>query len=196
MKLLHGRWELRSMPSRHHFAIFRLISYMRVRSIRIEGEPDCVLSINRDQSAVELFGVSLWITLTFGICGAGVLTACTRLTIPVALVIAIPLAWFGVQMMMVFCGAAIAPLLRLLARRPGENNIALNSFVVMLLLSAGACWMASQPTWARFAAIQFLTLLALNGVAAVVVFMLRSDIDRLEQSLGGTPSESSSSVLR
>lgn len=193
MKLLQGRAEMRWMPSRHHFAIFRLIAYLRLRTVRITGEPDRILSIERSQSAYEMFGVALWLVLTVTCYIAVLLDELTgELALPLALLLAVPLAFIALQAVLIFSGLTLAPLARFLARAPGQNNIRINSFVVMLLLVAAATYFATQRTWARFAAWQFLAIVGLNAVAAAIVFLLGGEIARLESSLGGETSDTSS----
>ncbi|HEX2832928.1 MAG TPA: hypothetical protein VHW00_07930 [Thermoanaerobaculia bacterium] len=189
MKLLQGRAEMRLLPSRHHFALFRLVAYLRLRNVTISGEPDRVLSINRYQSAPELFGVGWWLVLTVACYFASMMRA---LVLPLAIALAVPLAWIALQAVTVLTGLTLAPLVRFVARRPGQNNIRLNSFLVMLLLVIAASFFATQRTWVRFAAWQFLAAIALNALAATVVFFLGGDIARLESELGGPTSASSS----
>jgi hypothetical protein len=189
MKLLQGRAEMQSMPSRHHFALFRLVSYLRLRNVRVSGEPDRVLSINRYQSAPELFGVGWWLVFTVACYFASMMAS---MALPLAIVIAIPLAWLALQATTVLTGLFLAPLVRFVSRRRGYNNIHLNSFLVMLMLAAGSSFFATQRTWVRFAAWQFFAALALNGLAAMVVFFLSGEIARLESELGGPTSASSS----
>jgi hypothetical protein len=182
MKLLRGRAEMRAMPSRHHFALFRLFAYLRLRNVRVSGKPDRVLSINRDQSAPELFGVGFWIVLTVACYMASWMS---ELALPLALVIAVPLSFCAIQLLTVLVGLLVNALQLVVARTAGRNNIGINSFVVMLLLVAAAGSLATHRTWVRFAAWQFLAALALNAVAAVIVYFLGGEIARLESSLGG-----------
>jgi hypothetical protein len=189
MKLLHGCAEMRWMPSRHYFALFRLIGWLRLRHIRISGERDRVISVHPDQSGVEVYGTAFWALLTVTCYLAPMLSP---LPLPLALGAALPLAWSALQIAMLFAGLVVAPAVRLLARRPGENNLRINSFTVMSLLAAASSWVATERTWARFAAWQFLALVALNAMAAAVMFLLRDEVARLESFLGGDSSEASS----
>jgi hypothetical protein len=63
-----------------------------------------------------------------------------------------------------------------------------SSFVTVALLTAGAAYCATRPTWVRFAGWHFLSMLGLNAIAAVIVFLLRDSIAQLEASAGGAPS--------
>jgi uncharacterized membrane protein len=189
MKLLQGHAEMRCMPSRHHFAIFRLIAYLRLRNVRIVGEPDRILSIDRAQSAHEMFGVAAWLVLTVACYFVALMS---ELALPLAIPIAVLLAWIALQAVAILSGMLLAPMIRLFARRPGQSNIRVNSFIAMLLLVGAAAYFATQRTWARFAAWQFLAAVALNAIAAAVVFLLSGEIARLENSLGGETSDTSS----
>jgi hypothetical protein len=189
VKLIRGSEEMRWMPSRYHFALFRLAGWLRLRNARIAGERDRILSLHRYQSGIEMSGVGFWTLLTVTCWFAGLLHA---LPPPAALLAGLPLAWISLQVMTAFAALCITPLVRFVTRRPGENNLALNSFAVMLMLVAAASWISMQRTWARFAAWQFLALVALNALAATLLFFLRDDVARLESSLGGETSASSS----
>jgi hypothetical protein len=180
---------MRAMPSRHNFAIFRLIAYLRLRGVRLSGEADRVLFVDRHQSAYESYSVGVWLLLTLTCYLAALMN---RIALPLALAIALPVAWIVLQADMVLTGLAIAPLVRVIARKPGQNNIQINSFLVMLQMFAAAAYFATRPTWVRFAAWQFLAVAALNAVAAALVFLLSGAIARLESSLGGESSASSS----
>lgn len=195
MRLLEGREEQQCMPSRYHFALFRFVAYLRLRRVRVIGEPDRILSIHRYQSTVEMFGVSVWVLFTVSCYVAAWLTERGSLPLAWAILLAMPLAWFAVQSLIIGFGL-LAPFLRALLGKRGEDNIALNSFLIMLVLVALSSYMAVQRTWVRFAAWQFLAAVGLNAVAAGLVFLFSGEIARLESSVGGPSSESSSSPSR
>jgi hypothetical protein len=73
-------------------------------------------------------------------------------------------------------------------RGKDTNGIGVNGIVVMLLFIGAAAFFSTHPSWVRFIAWQFLALVALNGIAAVVVFSLRGSIARLEAAVGGVTS--------
>jgi hypothetical protein len=191
MRLLEGREEQQCMPSRYHFGLFRFVAYLRLRRVRVIGEPDRILSIHRYQSTVEMFGVSFWVLLTLSCYVAAWLSASLSLPLFWAVLLAMPLAWLAVQFLVIGFGL-LAPVLRALGRRPGENNIALNSFLIMLVLVGLSSYLAMQRTWVRFVAWQFLAAIGLNALAAGLVFLFSGEIARLESSVGGPSSESSS----
>ena len=176
MKVVRGIEEARWLPSRHRFALFRLAGYVRLQGggtppDQPAGTPafrdDLVLAIDRDQSAVENYGMAVWAGLTVA-CYFNDLLA--RWPLPLAMLASVLLAMIALNI----------PLCTFGALRPNRNNIRLNSAINMLLLLAAALYYARAETWVRFVAWQFLAVVALNAVAAVIVFLLRGPIARLE----------------
>jgi hypothetical protein len=180
MRLVRGRRDARWLPSRHNFAIVRLIAFLRCRAARPEPA-DVILVIDRNQNAFESFALSIvmLIALTSYLCvtlfaawpaGAGLIAA-----LPLALVAAeIPFLTLAVFFV------AMTP----------EKRLRVQSMCNMLLHLAAAGWFAAGPTWARFVAWPILGLAALNAIAAVVVVLLRGPMARLESSFGGFQSAS------
>lgn len=167
MRVIRDRADARWLPSRHHFALFRLFAFLRMRSAKPEPRPGLVLVVDSDQTAVEHHGISLWIVLTVTCYVAATLFA----TWPVAL--ALPAAF------VVAAGAIEVPVVLGGLVLPSRAN----SVHVMVVLLAAAAYFATQQTWARFAAWQFLALVALNAVAAMIVFLLREPIARMERGV-------------
>ena len=169
MKFVRGRADARWMPSRHHFALFRLFAFLRLRNAPPEPREGLVLVIDRDQTALEHNSVSLWIVLTVTCYLAA--TIFGRWPLPLALAVAFPLAPVAIHV----------PMLSLGFLTRGHRRV--NAMSLMLVFIAAAAYFARHESWARFAAWQFLALVALNAGAAAVVFMLRSRIDRLERGV-------------
>lgn len=167
MKVVRDRADARWLPSRHHFALFRLVAFLRMRSAKPEPRPGLVLVVDRGQTAIEHHGISLWIMLTVTCYVAATLFATwpVVLALPVAFVVAA----FAIEVPVVLGGLVL----------PSRAN----AVQVMLVLLAAAAYFATQRTWARFAAWQFLALVALNAVAALIVFLLREPIARLERGV-------------
>lgn len=174
MNFVRGRAEARWLPSRHNFALFRLAAYLRLRNARAETR-DEILFIDRHQSAIETWAVGLWLVATLSCYLA--MSWFPSWPLPLALAASFPLAWIGVQVVAV----AIGILLTLIMRT--DVHLAVNSFLCMLLFACAAGWYATRPTWVRFVAWQFLAMLFLNAIAAVIVFLLRDPISRLEASV-------------
>lgn len=177
MKSVRGRADARWLPSRYHFALFRLYAYLRMRAARPEPR-DVALVIDRNQNNVESFAIGTWVLLTLTCYAAGTLFASWPL--PLALLAGVPVAITALEIPIVIVG--------LLVRRT-KDNLALNSAVLMSLLIAAAVVFARAQSWVRFAAWQFLALVALNALAAAVVFPLRGGIAEMENAAGGLTSE-------
>jgi hypothetical protein len=184
VRVVRNRADARWFPSRHNFALFRLAAYLRLRRARPEHR-DGIFVIDRHQSATETWLVMSWVTLTF---------ACYLATtlfddwhIAPALLVSLPLAVVLLEVPAILSALTIAPLFRSIA---GDrvNGFRVNGVVLMLLFSAVSAYFAQHPTWIRFVAWQFLVLLALNAIAAVIAFPLRHSMARLEAEVGGMPS--------
>jgi len=189
MKLIRGRAEARWFPSRHNFALFRLAAYVRLTAHRrqhadsapVEG----IFVIDRHQSSGETYAVAAWLTLTLTCYVAATLFG--TWPVPLALAAAFPVAFVGVEVPMLLSGFIITPILELV--RPGSKDVTrINSFVLMLAFIAASAYFAMRTTWVRFAGRQVLAIVAVNAAAAVVVFLLKGSIARLETSIGGASS--------
>lgn len=183
MKFVRGHAEARWFPSRHNAALFRLFAYLRLRNARPE-QHDVILMIDRHQSAAETWIVTSWMTLTLACYLAASVFA--RWNVAIALVVSVPLAIALMEVPAILSALIIAPAANAIA--PGVNRIRVNAFVVMLLFVAASAYLAMRPAWVRFVAWQFLVVLALNGIAAVIVFLLRDSIAELEAAVGGATS--------
>ena len=156
MITMQGHAETRWLPSRFHFAVFRLFAFMVLSTRDVVRTRDSLLMVNRDQTAFEHYAVSIWITLTIACYLAADIS-----------VFAAPLAVIVIQILVVI----IALLFR---------NARVNSIAFMSLMTIAAAYYATHASWARFVAWQFLGILALNAIAAVIVFLLRAAIAKRE----------------
>lgn len=177
MKIVRGRADARWLPSRFNFALFRLYAFVRMRTAKPQLA-DVALVIDRNQNPIESAVLSTWTTATLACYAAGTLFASWPL--PLALLAGIPVAITCLEIPLVVVGV---PLWR------RENNIPLNSFVMMSLLTAAAVYFARAESWIRFAAWQFLAAVGLNAIAAGIVFLLRGEIAEMESAVGGITSE-------
>ena len=177
MKVVHGRADARWLPTRFHFAAFRLYAFVRMKLAKPEPA-DVSLAIDSNQNPIESAVLSTWTTATLACYAAGTLFAAWPL--PLALLAGVPVAITCLEIPIVTVGLAL---------RKRANNIPLNSFVSMSLLIAAALYFARVQSWVRFAAWQFLGAVALNAVAAVVVLLLRGAIAEMENAVGGITSE-------
>lgn len=180
MRAVRNRADARWFPSRHNFALFRLAAYLRLRRARPEHR-DGFFVIDRHQSATETWLVMSWVTLTFACYLATTLFVDWHIAL--ALLISLPLAVVLLEVPAILSALTIAPLFRSIG-----IGFRVNGVVIMLLFSAASAYFALHPTWIRFVAWQFLALLALNAIAAVIAFPLRHSMARLEAEVGGVPS--------
>lgn len=186
MTLVGGRADARWLPSRYNFAIFRLAAYLRLR--RARPEPAHVsFFVDRHQSATETWLVAVWTTLTVACYIAAAAFADWPLfaSLPLAVVLS---AVVGIELPVVVSGAIIAPIWKALTRMKGDNHIRFNSTVVMMMFILAAVHFATAESWARYAAWQFLAIVVVNAIAAVIVFLLRASIAHLEASVRGAAS--------
>jgi hypothetical protein len=179
MSVVHGRADARRLPSRHRFALFRLAAFLASRNA--QPEPANVsLFLDRDQNAIDHYAASLWIVLTLTCYTAGTLFA--GWPVAAALAISFPIAAAALQALIVFVGLVAGP-------AAAARRHRMSSFVMMALLMVLAAHFARGTSWVRFAAWQFLAVIALNALAAVIVYLLRRPIARLESAvIGGASS--------
>ncbi|HEX8408083.1 MAG TPA: hypothetical protein VF883_04425 [Thermoanaerobaculia bacterium] len=180
MKVVRGRADARWLPGRFNFGLFRLYAFIRMKTATPEPR-DVALVIDRNQNRIESFIIGSWATLTLACYASETLFASWPL--PLALLAGIVAGLTFLQIPIIAVG---------LMRRTEKNN-GLNSVVLMTLLVALAIHFARAQSfahsWIRYAAWQFLGLLALNAAAAGVVFLLRGAIQEMEHAVGGLTSE-------
>jgi hypothetical protein len=177
MKMIRGRADARWLPSRHNFALFRLAAYLKMRTSKPEPR-NVIIVIDRHQSAIENHSVAAWVFFTVTCFIAATLFRSLRL--PFALAVAVPTAFVLVEVP--FFATAI-----LLGTWKGDR-IRAQSFAYMCTLITAAAWLSTSTSWVRFIAWQFLGFVVLNAIAAVIVFLLRDSIARLENAVGGATS--------
>jgi len=177
MKIVQGRADARWLPSRFHFGLFRLYAFVRMKLARPEPA-EVSLVIDRDQNPIESAALSTWATATLACYAAGTLFA--SWPVPLALLAGVPVAITCLEIPIVAVGVPL---------RNRANNIPLHSFVLMSLMIAAALYFARSQSWIRFAAWQFLGAVALNAIAAGIVFLLRGSIAEMENAVGGITSE-------
>lgn len=185
MRIVRGRAEARLFPSRHDHGLFRLVAYLRLRQAAARPE-DGIHFIDRHQSAAETWTVLLWVslTLTAYVAAAGFAHWPLLLAIPVAAIIAL----VALQIFLVLLGISVTPLwLRMTRARTQPFRV--NNILTFSVMTAASAFFAVRPAWTRFVAWQFFGVLALNAIAAAIVFLLRDSIAALEASVGGSASE-------
>ena len=173
MKLVRGRADARLLPSRHAYAFFRLIAFLRLS--RAKPQPaNVTIVIDRYQSAAGVFFVAAWYALTF-ICFVAALLPWSW---PIAIAVAIPLSLVLIQVPLYVIGLAVAPIFV-----RNENRQRFMSIALLLVVVAPAAYFATRETWVRFAAWQVFGVLAINAIAAVILFLLRGRIAKLEEKV-------------
>ena len=154
MNIVRGRAEARWSPARHRFALFRLFAHVKSRTAKPESAVGLMLVIDRDQSAYEHYAISTWIVLTVTCYLAATLFGAWPL--PLGFAAALPASAFAVELPVFVTGLMF-------------NSARVNGIALMLLMIAASAYLAMATTWVRFAAWQFLALVALNALAAVVM---------------------------
>jgi hypothetical protein len=173
LNIVADRPEARWLPSRHRFAIARLIGYLRLRRSKpaAPNSEHLILSIDRDQTAAEMNIVALWVFVTT----TCYIAAALPLTLPLAIILAIPLAAIAIHLPIVIGG----PLLRLFI---GDgNHIKIVSVTTMSLLLIASSYVATTASWARVVAWLFFAILLINCLAAAILWLLRDAVQAAEE---------------
>ena len=173
LNVIRDHPEARWLPSRHHFALARLIAYAKLRGARetAKNAGHLVLAIDRDQTAAEMNGVAIWVFITT-VC---YIAAALPLILPAAIVVSIPIAAIVLQ----FPTVGVGPVVRMLI---GDgDHIKIISVIAMSLLVIASSYFAASSSWARYVAWFFFAVLIVNGAAAVVAWLLRGAIRAAEE---------------
>ena len=173
MNVIINRSAVRGLPSRHRFALAQLVAFARLR----RGEPQdadspdhLILPIDRDQSAAESYAVAVWVFLTV----AAYLAATLPMPLPLAIIVAIPLASIVIHIPIVVGGLTLRLLL-------GDNDhVKIVSVGTMSLLIAWSFYVTRGDSWARIVAWLFFGVLACNAIAAVILWLLRAEVQAEE----------------
>jgi hypothetical protein len=97
-----------------------------------------------------------------------------------SVVIAAALATLAVSVAVVAIGALVAPLLHAIGVPRGPHNINLNSTIMLLPVALAASYFALVPNWVRLPAWIFLGCMIANGIASIVLFVLRKSVREAE----------------
>jgi hypothetical protein len=167
------RPEARWLPSRHRFAVTRVIAYWNLRAARQSAKQadHLVLPIDRDQTAAEMNAIAAWIFVTT-VC---YVAAMLPMVWPAAIVVALPIAAIVLQFPIVVIG----PIVRMLI---GDgDHIKIISVITMSLLVIASSYVATTMSWARYVAWFFFAAMIVNAAAAAVVWLLRGRIRAAEE---------------
>ncbi len=182
MRMIHDCPEAQWLPSRSHFAIFRLASYIRLLTASPSKGVRMALAVDRDQNALENLSISALIFVVT----VAYLTALLAQWVPwpAAVVLATALAPAADHIPFFFTGLLALPLWRRITGRPGENNVAANSAGAMTVVLAASLWFVSRPEPIRIVAAAMLALFALNAAAAVLMWLVQARVRELEARCG------------
>lgn len=164
-----ARW----LPSRHRFALARLVAYVRLRFDQPAAtQPEhLILPIDRDQTVAEMYGIAVWVFATT----TCYVAASLPFRLPWSIILAIPLAAIAIHVPIVAGG----PVVRLLT---GDgNHTGIVSVITMGLLLIASSYAVTTASWARFVAWFFFAILIINGAAAVVLWLLRGAVQAGEE---------------
>jgi hypothetical protein len=155
------------LPSRHRFALARLIAFVRLRvegsRPRLSDVDHLVLVIDRDQSAIEHYAVSTWIFITI----VSYIAASLPLPIGIAVVAALPLAAVAVQIPF-YTGAGVK----------------VNAVLTIVLLITASSYFGAGHSPVRYVSWFFFAVIVLNAAAWLIMIMLRDSVRNLEQRCG------------
>lgn len=181
MNAVRDRADARWLPSRFDFALFRLFAYFRLKASKPQPQPGLVLSIERHQSAVENYFITICVWVVVAAFLASIIGATLPLT--AACLLALPATGVLVSVEIVVIGVA-TPLVRKLLRLSDDSNAGVNSVVIgaIALSSAAMLTIGSSPL--RHIGTAYLLLLAANVLASLVVFLMRRRIAGLERRYG------------
>lgn len=184
MRVVRDRADARWLPSRHRLATFRLLAYLRLRTMPPSGQPGLVLSIDRDQNGIDHFVISALIAIVT----VSYVVAALMLLVPalVAVPIALLITGFVAQIPMYILGVSLTVIGKVFGT-PGENHLAVQNFVLLSLLIASACLAAVSHSWLRFIGWGVLACVVVNAIAAIFALMLRGRMAALEQRFGVEP---------
>lgn len=159
MNVVKDKPAAKWLPSRHRFAISRLVAYVVLLVARPKPSDvdHIILAIDRDQSAIECYTAAIWYL--------GTLTCFLTALVPA--VLAFPLALIVVQIPVYAFGLPF-------------DNPRLTSVGYAACGSAASLYFAMRPTWLRFVAYGYLGMIALNALAFAVLWLLRNRVRAAE----------------
>jgi len=182
VNFVRDRADLRWLPSRHHFALARLVGYFVVRFGGPRAEPGLSLVVERDQSMAEHYTIAIWATVTAGCYIAAALTAWMPLW--AAITVSIITTGLVVQIPLYTIGAVALPLWERLTGSKGTHHEKAISVAYMILYLLVASYFVRGLGWVRYVAAFSLLLFAANAVAAMLMFLLRGSVRKMEEQCG------------
>lgn len=173
MKFIRDRADARFLPSRYHFALFRLGAWLKLITTPPQPRSGLAMAIDRDQSAVEHHTVAWGFFLITTAYVAAILSR--QMNIVLAVVCAIVIATVLVEIPMFALGGVLAAL------NPQRNNIREVSALTFLPFLLASIYFASTSGWPRPIAWLVLILIASNVIAAGVLWLFRHRVSDAER---------------
>ena len=185
-RIVRNRADARLLPSRHDFALFRLVAWMRLRKAK-PAPTSTMYFTDRHQSAAEMWMVGLWLLAASSLYVADALSP--QIPLVLALVVGFFVAGTALQAAAITSGLLVAPLVKSVFRIR-VLPLRINGPVVMTLFLSATGWAALRPTWIRYVAWSTIGAAVLNLTAAALLLAVRDAIAQLEASVkGGATSE-------
>ena len=181
MNVVRGRADARWLPSRHAYALFRLVAFVRLSMSKPEPA-NVTMIIDEHQSAGETHAESDRVLKIECVTNIAFIAALLPWRLPLSIAVAIPMTLVFVHIPLWVAGLIISPIFV-----RDENRQRANSAVMLLIFFAEAVWFARQETWVRFAGWQVLVVVAINVIASALVFLLRGPIARMEARVTCAP---------
>jgi hypothetical protein len=181
VRVVRERRDARWLPSRFHFALFRLYAYFRLRSSKPEPAPGLILSVDRHQNAAENFLVAACIVFVASTYFAALFEA--GMPTLLAYAAGVPTSMVAIQGLIVAVGVLAAAVQRITGI--SDATVTASTSIVHMggMIGAGLL-VAFSDTSARYIARGFLLLVATNALAAAVAYFLRARIADDERRLG------------
>jgi hypothetical protein len=182
VNFVRDRADLRWLPSRHHFALARLVAYLVLRFSRPRPQPGLALVVDRYQSQPEHYAMAIWATLTAVCYVVALLT--TWMPMWAAVTLALVTIGLIVQIPLFTIGAVVLPLWERLTGTREQRHEKAISVAYMIVYLLASSYFVTRLGWVRYVAAFSLLLFAANAVAGVLMFLLRGAVRRLEQQCG------------
>ncbi len=158
MRIVRDRADARWLPSRFNFALFRLFAYLRLRASRPQPQPGLMLAVERHQSAAENNIVCI---------------------VMIVVVASFFDSLWGIPAAILILQAAIVSAAFVMRIFTSGDTTHGGGTIIMGVTIALAVWFARTDLVPRV----FLGLVALNAVAAILMFALRGKVAALEGTI-------------
>jgi hypothetical protein len=176
LRFIRDRADARFLPSRFHFALFRLGAWLKLMVTPPQPRTGLAMAIDRDQSALEHYTAAYAFFLVTIVYLASALSR--FMSTLVAALVAIMIAAVLVEIPMFLVGRIWTASS---ATHKLKNNVGLVSNATFLPLLIASIYFASTTGWQRCVAWIVLILCAANVIAAVILRVFRDRVIKAEQ---------------